>query len=152
MRADQLEQAGMKTDGKLKGFTLIELMIVVAIVAILAGIAYPSYQDSVRKARRADATEVLMRVAQAQERHFTQFGRYASSLEGGAVSAENLGMTAASLDSEGGFSTVSLSNAGTTTYTLTATITPADPDCGDLTLNQIGEKGESGSKDVDFCW
>ena len=55
-----------------KGFTLIELMIAVAIVGILAGIAYPSYQDSVRKSRRADAQGALLGFANAMERYFTQ--------------------------------------------------------------------------------
>jgi type IV pilus assembly protein PilE len=127
-------------------------MIVVLVVAILAAIAYPSYQDSVRKARRADAAEVLMRIAQAQERHFTQYGRYASSL-GGAVNAQNLGMSAAQLESEGGHSTVALSNPGATSYTLTANMTPADPDCGNLQIDQRGVKDVTkGGADVDDCW
>ncbi|MFI3186333.1 MAG: prepilin-type N-terminal cleavage/methylation domain-containing protein, partial [Methylococcaceae bacterium] len=53
------------------GFTLIELMVTVAIVGILAAIAYPSYQDSVRKSRRADASGALLGLANAMERHFT---------------------------------------------------------------------------------
>ena len=61
---------------KQKAFTLIELMIVVAIVGILAGIAYPSYQDSVRKSRRADAKAALMGFANAMERHYTENNNY----------------------------------------------------------------------------
>ena len=53
------------------GFTLIELMVTVAIVGILAGIAYPSYQDSVRKSRRSDVEGVLLGLANAMERNFT---------------------------------------------------------------------------------
>jgi type IV pilus assembly protein PilE len=51
-----------------KGFTLIEVMIVVAIVGILAAVAYPSYQDHVRKSRRAEAQSALMGLAAAMER------------------------------------------------------------------------------------
>lgn len=59
-----------------KGFTLIELMIVVAIVGILGAIAYPSYQDSVRKGRRAEARAALAELLQQQERYMTQNNTY----------------------------------------------------------------------------
>lgn len=58
------------------GFTLIELMVVIAIVAILAGIAYPSYQESVRNAKRAEAKAVLLEIMQQQERYYTQHNTY----------------------------------------------------------------------------
>jgi len=54
---------------KQTAFTLIELMVTVAIVGILASIAYPSYQDSVRKSRRADVKGVVLGLANAMERH-----------------------------------------------------------------------------------
>ncbi len=58
------------------GFTLIEVMIVVAIVAILSAIAYPSYQESVRKSKRAEARAQLMEVAQFMQRFYSQNDRY----------------------------------------------------------------------------
>lgn len=58
------------------GFTLIELMVVVLVVAILAAWAVPTYQDQVRKARRADAQADLMQVVQFMERFFTQNNTY----------------------------------------------------------------------------
>jgi len=59
-----------------KGFTLIELMITVAIMAIIAAIAYPSYIDSVRKARRADAQAQMLELASFMERFYTENNRY----------------------------------------------------------------------------
>lgn len=56
---------------RLRGFTLVELMIVVAIIGILASIALPAYNEHIRKARRADAQTALMELAQHMERHYT---------------------------------------------------------------------------------
>jgi type IV pilus assembly protein PilE len=65
---------------KQKGFTLIELMIVVAIVGILAAVAYPSYREYIARARRADAKTVLLEDAQYLERFFTQGGTYVGAV------------------------------------------------------------------------
>lgn len=141
----------MFTNRKNNGFTLVELMIALVIVAILAAIALPSYQDSVLKAKRADAKDILLRIAQTQERHFTQWARYASNLSGGA-GATNLGLTADDLESQGGDYNVTLTNPGATTYTLVATPNHADADCGNLTLTQDGERDVTGSSAPEDCW
>lgn len=65
-----------KPPRRLTGFTLIELMITVAIIAILAAIAYPSYQEQVRKGRRADAMAQMVTLAQAYERYYTSNNTY----------------------------------------------------------------------------
>ena len=65
---------------KTKGFTLIELMIVVVVIAILAAIAYPSYREQVRKTRRSEAQAKLMEILQNQERFYTTNNTYTTDL------------------------------------------------------------------------
>lgn len=131
---------------KIRGFTLIELMIVVAIVAILAAIAYPSYTNYVLRTRRADGKEFLMRVAAAQERHYTNLNRY------GAMA--DLGIGTTFLSEKGYYSVgVALAN-GDQTYLLTATPqSPQDKDqCKNLTLSNTGYKSQSGAETNGKCW
>ncbi|MEP4145677.1 MAG: type IV pilin protein [Halioglobus sp.] len=64
-----------------RGFTLVELMIVLVIVAVLAGIALPAYQDQVRKANRADAQSYLLEVAQKQQLYFNDSRSYATKVQ-----------------------------------------------------------------------
>ena len=77
--------SGRSGQRKLTGFSLIELMIVVAIVAILGSIAYPSYLNQVTQARRTDAQAVLMEAAQFMERFYTENNRYDQDTGGVAV-------------------------------------------------------------------
>lgn len=93
--------------GRYRGYTLVEVLIVVAIVAILGAIAYPAYTNNVLKSRRAEARSVLQDYAAKQERYFSRNNTYASSLGALNVSAasENghytiaLGTLASPLDS-----------------------------------------------------
>lgn len=91
----------MKSTSNQGGFTLIEVMIVVVIVAILAAVAVPSYRDSIQKTRRADAREALTRIAAMQERFFFTNNSYTNS---GAA----LGLNAAG-DSVEGYYTIAVS-------------------------------------------
>lgn len=106
-----------------KGFTLVELMIVIAIIAILAAIAYPSYINFVRESRRADAQAALTSVQLAQQKLRSSCRFYA----GTAGAADTCGATAAAstvrmpATSPDGWYTLTLGNASATGFTVTAT-------------------------------
>lgn len=133
------------------GFTLMELMIVVAIVGILAALVYPSYTESVRKSRRSEAKTALSDLAARQEQYMTNNKTYASTLA-------QLGIVTAT--TPGGWYTLSAPTATTTigttitAYTLTAAPNndqTRDTKCGSLTLTSTGVKGATGSLGRD-CW
>lgn len=149
------------------GFTLVELMIAVAIVGILSSIAIPSYQDSVRKSRRADAKAALLGFSNAMERHFTETNSYCDA--GGADGGDSCG------DGASDFGTPPTSvfkpNIETATYynfTIADDVTmssynllatpigaQASDKCGTLTLTYRGEKdiadADAGVLKAD-CW
>ena len=147
-----------------KGFTLVELMIAVAVLAILAAIAYPSYVDSVRKSRRADAMGALMQVQTEQEKLRANCPQYAGSLTGSRACGADAAATSIGLSSAttlGGFYTLSLSNASATGYTATATATgsqSSDTACRTFTLTVSGlsvtsSAANSSSTDTSStCW
>lgn len=122
-----------------KGFTLIEVMIVVAIIGILAAIAYPSYDEYVKRGNRTEGQAFLHDVAARQERYFSQNNEYADT-------AAKLNV---STSSETGKYTLTIDT--TDSYTLTATPAFTDTKCGNLTLNALGEKGASAGT-VERCW
>jgi len=132
-----------------RGFTLIELMITVAIIAIIVAIAVPSYQDSVRKSRRgqvkADITELAQRAERFHSVNNSYVGFWASIPAAHRVSPRT-----------GGSNAYVITEAeAQNTFTLTATpqgAQTADTRCGVLTLNQAGVKTKSGTGALSDCW
>ena len=127
------------------GFTLIELMIVVAIVGVLAAVAYPSYKRSVEKSRRAEGKALILDAANRQERRFGDTNKYTDNMI-------NLGYAADPAESENGHYEVdsASSTAGFFDFTLTATavgVQDADTDCATMTINNRGEKTPTSG-----CW
>ena len=141
-----------------QGVTLMELLIVVAIISILSAIAYPSYTRYVVNTKRTAATSTLLQIADRQQQFFMDNKRFAANLTDLGYTADPYviaddGTTTVAGDGEAVYS-ISLSNVAATTYTATAAPLHGqlarDTACGSLTLNQAGVKGKSGASSD--CW
>jgi type IV pilus assembly protein PilE len=144
-----------------RGFTLMELLIAVAIVGILAAIAYPSYQRSLQKTRRADCEGALVGLTGAMERHFTVNNSYTGAGPVTGTTAADTGAPSiypTTCPIDGGttaYYNLTITAATDTTYTVQAAPTGAQANdlCGNLTLTQANVKGVSGTgATVAQCW
>lgn len=131
------------------GFTLIEVMIVVVVIAILTAVAYPSYRDYIIRANRSAAQTFMLEVASRQERFLLDARAYAASIAA-------LGMSVPSSVSTN-YTITSAAVAGPPPgYTVTATPIgrqlAEDTKCGTLTIDATGAKTASGSGGVAQCW
>jgi type IV pilus assembly protein PilE len=129
------------------GFSLIELVIAMAVIGILASIAYPSYVRQMQQARRADCEAALMQLASVMERDFSRNNQYQNLIAAGNFSGQ--------CPIDGGAASYNLGYQAltATTYTLQATPSGAqagDP-CGTLTLTNTLQKGQS-SGTLAECW
>ena len=114
-----------------RGFTLIELLIVVTILGIIAAIAVPSYQSSMRKSRRADATSTLLKIQVLEERWRLTNGSYTANLS-------DLGLGSTTPE---GYYNLTINSASASAFTATATATgdqANDTGCTVFTITQDG--------------
>lgn len=139
-----------------RGFTLIEVMMTTAVIAILVGIAYPGYTRTMIKVRRSDAHESLMKAVALQEQFYVDNKRYATKMsELGYV--DGSGTATDSPKSREGHYAITVSAATASTFTLQAAPVSGGPQsrdtyCGTLSITDKGVKGKTGSASLGDCW
>jgi type IV pilus assembly protein PilE len=129
------------------GFSLIELLIAIAIVGILSAIAIPNYQSYIQRGNRAYAKATLLQAAQWMERAATASGQY-------PLDANVPAIYKSASPVEGGRYTMASNSVSGVTYTFTATATGAQlsDGCGNFTINQAGQRNVTGTLTVQECW
>ncbi len=132
---------------KQTGFTLIEVMIAVAVIAILTSIALPAYQSQVQTGKRTEAQNLMLELASKEQRYHSDNMRYINNLV-------TLGYPNPLSTDSGGYGVTITTFGGGASFTITADAdaNQENDDCGDLTLTNTGVKGKAGSKSLSDCW
>ncbi len=148
---------------KTAGVTLVELMVTLAVLAVLVSIGYPMYTEQVRKARRSDARGGVMELAMAMDRHDATFGRYTESTVAVSGISYTDGSPTPGVNATFDDDVARIARqyrdhfqftitADADTYTITATPTGTDSDCTSISIDQTGTKTAVPSGNVDLCW
>lgn len=123
------------------GFSLIEVMITVAVIAILSAVALPSYRSYVMRANRSEAKAALINAQVAEEKYFLQNSTYGTLAQIGILAS-----------TAKGYYSIGVSNVSATTYKVTATAQQgqaSDTTCGTMEIDQSGTKNPA---DTSVCW
>lgn len=138
----------------IRGFTLIEIMIVVAIVGIIASIALPSYRDSVTRTNRNVAKADLMELQQWMERNYTLTNRYDQLPDATTITIDSLPRKISPRSGTKKYDITFLSGPSQTAYTLKATPTSSQSDaaCGFLAVSSASVRSVGGTSSISDCW
>lgn len=148
MKSDNRSIDATQRQTRQQGFSLIELMIVVAVLGIIAAIAVPSYSDYQRKSRRSDAHKLLMQIVAKQEQYFQDNRSYSDDFTKiGSLAASSVAAGSVTSDNNYYTVTIALGTAAAPYYSYVLTATPvagtsqASDSCTTLTIDQDGTKG-----------
>ncbi len=143
---------------KQQGFSLLELLIVIAVIAILSSIALPYFGEQLAKGRRAEGKAALLRTALAQERHYTTYGSYATTLNT-LIANDGLSEVDGSGNTESGYYVISFTAATGSQFTARAQTNGSQWDdsrfCYRFFVDNLGVKTAvdwAGNDTTDRCW
>lgn len=156
-QARQVPRAQRAKPGRSRGWTLIELLMVMAIVAVLASVAWPSYTQHVQRGHRLEAVAALLEAQHFMERYYTTFGRYSVLASSGAAAvAPALPARLQNIPAAGTRYVLSVSQVSANSFTLSAAPvgSMATDKCGSLTFTHTSVRGTTGSGSVTAaeCW
>ena len=137
---------GASTPARMRGVTLLELMIVVVVIGILAAVAYPNYRDAAARAKRSEARAALLQIATQQERLYLQNNSYTTDMS-------RLGFANAGCNLTGSETySVCVTAADANNWTAVATYQRADAEAGKCNTFQLDGRGVRTSAPYDDCW